>query len=116
MRVREGDPRAAPVALSPQVEERDRVLVLHRWIAGEGRDVVVVVSFDEWPKRGYAIGLPFAGSWRERFNSDVYDAFPNPSPVGNGGSVAADGPPLDGFSASARVTLPANGAVILSRG
>jgi hypothetical protein len=35
--------------------------------------------------------------------------------VGNGGSVAASGEPLDGFTASATLTLPANGVILLAR-
>jgi 1,4-alpha-glucan branching enzyme len=93
----------------------DRVLVMHRWIPGEGQDVIVVASLDENPKHGYGIGLPFPGTWFELFNSDVYDGFPNPSPIGNGGSLQADGAPLDGFAASAGLNLPANGVIVLGR-
>jgi len=93
----------------------DRVIVLHRWLEWEGRDVIVVASLDEQPKRGYGVGLPFAGEWREIFNSDVYDNFPNAGAVGNRGAVQAFGAPLDGFAASAAMTLPANGVVVLAR-
>jgi 1,4-alpha-glucan branching enzyme len=93
----------------------ERVIVLHRWVEFEGSDVMVVASLDELPKHGYAIGLPFAGTWREVFNSDVYDNFPNQGAVGNGGSVEASGGPLDGFGASAALTLPANGVIVLVR-
>ena len=106
--------RAAGARVS-HVRNYDRIIVLHRWVEGEGRDVVVVASLDEAPKHGYAIGLPFAGQWRELFNSDVYDNFPNPAAVGNGGAVQASGPPLDGFGASAALTLPANGVIVLAR-
>ncbi len=92
----------------------DRVIVLHRWVPGLGQDVVVVASLDESPKHDYWIGLPFAGAWREVCNTDFYDTFPNPNVVGNGGGVIAWGGPLDGFAASAPVTLPANGVVILT--
>jgi 1,4-alpha-glucan branching enzyme len=98
-----------------RAENFERVLIMHRWVESAGEDIVVIVSFDESPKRGYAIGLPFAGLWREIFNSDFYDVFPNPAPVGNGGSVEASGPPLDGFPASALMTVPANGALVLAR-
>lgn len=91
----------------------DRVIVLHRWIEGEGRDVVVIANLAEQPKRDYAIGLPFAGDWLELLNSDVYDNFPNAAPVGNGGRVRCWSQPLDGFSARAAVTLPANGIIVL---
>jgi 1,4-alpha-glucan branching enzyme len=91
----------------------DRVIVLHRWIEGEGRDVVVVANLAEQPKQNYAIGLPFAGDWLELLNSDAYDNFPNAAPVGNGGRVGCWSQPLDGFPARAAVTLPANGIIVL---
>jgi 1,4-alpha-glucan branching enzyme len=93
----------------------DRVIVLHRWIEGEGRDVVVIANLAEQPKRDYAIGLPFAGDWLELLNSDVYDSFPNAAPVGNGGRVHSWSQPLDGFPARAAITLPANGIIVLAR-
>ena len=106
--------RAGGVRVS-HAQNFERVIVLHRWVEGEGRDVVVIASLDEAPKHGYGIGLPFAGSWRELFNSDVYDNFPNAGAVGNGGWVDASGGPMDGFCASAALTLPANGVIILAR-
>jgi 1,4-alpha-glucan branching enzyme len=98
-----------------RVNNYDRVIVIHRWVAdgSPGRDVVAVVSFDERPKAAYAVGLPRPGRWIELFNSDVYENFPNPSPVGNGGAVFAGGPPLDGFAQSAALTIPPNGALFL---
>ncbi|MBV8119478.1 MAG: alpha amylase C-terminal domain-containing protein, partial [Alphaproteobacteria bacterium] len=74
-----------------------------------------VTSFDESPKIGYAIGLPQGGRWVELFNSDFYDRFPNPTVVGNGGALTADGPGLDGFAHSAPITIPPNGALMLTR-
>jgi 1,4-alpha-glucan branching enzyme len=98
-----------------RVNEYDRVVVLHRWVAdgGDGRDVVAVVSFGEQAKSGYGIGLPRGGKWVEAFNSDFYDGFPNAGVVGNGGAVYANGPGLDGFAQSAMITIPANGALFL---
>lgn len=114
LRRREPALRAAGARVS-RAENYDRVIVLHRWVEGAGRDIVVVASLDEAAKRGYPIGLPFAGQWRELLNSDFYDNFPNPATVGNGGAVQASGPALDGFAASAALTLPANGAIVLAR-
>jgi len=99
-----------------RVDSFGRVIVLHRWIEGQGGDVVVVASLDELPKYGYTLGLPFAGVWREIFNSDFYENFPNGATIGNGGSVSASGGALDGFAASASVTLPPNGVLVFSRG
>ncbi len=98
-----------------RINDFDRVIVVHRWVAdgSPGQDVVAVISFDERPKFGYAIGLPRSGRWIELFNSDVYDSFPNPAPIGNGGAVEASGPPLDDFAQSALITVPANGALFL---
>ncbi len=98
-----------------RVNDYDRVIVVHRWVAdgSPGRDVEAVVSFDEQPKFGYGVGLPRNGKWIEFFNSDYYDGFPNPRAIGNGGAVYASGPPLDGFAQSAALTIPANGALFL---
>jgi 1,4-alpha-glucan branching enzyme len=93
----------------------ERVIVLHRWLEGSGQDVLVIASCDELPKHGYVIGVPGEGSWREIFNSDVYDRFPNPNTIGNGGSVAAWREPRDGFEASIALTLPANGVIVLAK-
>src|SRR6516225_9797914 len=96
-----------------QSQNFERVLVLHRWMEGTGDDVVIVACFDELPKHGYTIGLPFAGRWREVLNTDAYEVFPNPNTVGNAGVVFATDAPMDGFVASATISLPANGAIAL---
>jgi 1,4-alpha-glucan branching enzyme len=98
-----------------RVNDFDRVIVMHRWVAdgSPGQDLVIVASFDENPKSGYGIGLPHGGRWLEIFNSDFYDRFPNPAVVGNGGALSADGPGLDGFAHSALIHIPANGALFL---
>ena len=114
--LRRRQPALAAEGVRPsRVNDYDRVIVVHRWVAdgGPGRDVVAVVSFDERPKFGYGVGLPRSGRWIELFNTDVYDDFPNPSPIGNGGAVTADGPAIDGFAHSAAITIPANGALFL---
>ena len=94
----------------------DRVLVLHRWLEWQGADVIIVVSFDENTKYNYRIGLPFAGAWREYLNSDYFDNLPNPDTAGNNGWIVAEAIPLDGFAASASITIPANGALFLVAG
>jgi 1,4-alpha-glucan branching enzyme len=98
-----------------RVNDYHRVIVVHRWVAdgGPGKDVVAVISFDENPKYGYSIGLPRDGEWIELFNTDYYDGFPNPQPIGNRGKIYADGSPLDGFAQSAAITIPPNGALLL---
>ncbi|MGH7046615.1 MAG: alpha amylase C-terminal domain-containing protein [Stellaceae bacterium] len=107
--------RAEGIRVS-RADNFDRIIVVHRWVAdgSSARDVVLVANLEERAKYRYSIGLPFGGDWRELFNSDYYDGFPNPAPIGNGGQVEASGPPLDGFTHSAAITLPANGVLFLA--
>jgi 1,4-alpha-glucan branching enzyme len=98
------------------VHEDNRVLAFHRWVPDAGHDVVVAVSLANSSLYGYRIGFPNGGSWREAFNSDVYDNWVNPNATGNGGAVFADDIPMHGFSYSAALTLPANGLLVFTYG
>jgi 1,4-alpha-glucan branching enzyme len=98
-----------------QVHNYDRVIAVHRWVGGEGHDVVVVASLNESTLTGYVVDLPWPGTWHEVFNSDYYDHYPNPLVAGNGGRVEADAPGQHGYPYAARMTIPANGVVILAR-
>jgi len=106
--------RADPIA-SYSADQANRVLAVQRWMPGAGRDVVVVASLNESTLDAYELGLPWPGRWREAFNSDAYDMFPNPWVAGNGGGVVADGPPRHGFAQSARLTVPANAILVFTR-
>jgi 1,4-alpha-glucan branching enzyme len=98
------------------VSNPNRVIAFHRWIEGEGRDVVVVGSLREETWYGYTLGFPTAGQWREVFNSDVYDNWVNPMVAGNGGAIEARPNPIHGFAASADIVIPANGVVVFALG
>ena len=106
--------RADPITVW---QPADRVLAYQRWVPGEGRDVVVVVSLAErtFPDGGFELGLPQPGPWHEVFNSDYYDTFPNAWVTGNGGGVEASGPGRHGFDQSAALTIPANSVLVLAR-
>jgi 1,4-alpha-glucan branching enzyme len=95
--------------------DADRVLAFHRWVPGEGHDVMVVVHLSTNDRYGYRIGFPGGGEWREVFNSDVYENWVNPDTTGNGGRVFADAWGMHGFSHSAALTLPANGLLVFAR-
>jgi 1,4-alpha-glucan branching enzyme len=97
------------------VHDENRVLAFQRWVPGEGRDVVVVVSLALETKHGYEIGFPGGGYWREVFNSDVYENWVNPRTQGNGGGVRANGPGRHGLHHSASLTLPANSLIVFAR-
>lgn len=99
----------------PQVHERDRIVVLHRWVEGEGHDVVVVASLNERALGPYPVTLPWPGQWHEVLNSDVYDGFPNAAAVGNGGAVHADPAPGFAYPFVAWMRIPPNGAIVLAR-
>lgn len=95
--------------------DRDRVLAFHRWVEGEGRDIIVVAHLSTFNRPGYRMGFPAGGEWREIFNSDVYENWVNPAAAGNGGRVFAEPQALHGFSHSAELVLPANSVLIFSR-
>jgi 1,4-alpha-glucan branching enzyme len=89
-------------------DEDNRVLAFLR------ADAVVVLSLNESTLHGYQLGMPGPGRWREAFNSDYYDHFPNPWVAGNGGSVDASGPARHGFAQSATLTIPANALLVFA--
>jgi 1,4-alpha-glucan branching enzyme len=97
------------------IHNQNRVIAFHRWLYDSGQDVIVVATLAENSWCNYGIGFPFAGSWWEVFNSDVYDNWVNPIVAGNGGEISASGPPLHGFQASANIVVPANGFVVFAR-
>ena len=95
--------------------DQNRVLAFHRWVEGEGHDVIVVAHLAPFNRFGYRIGFPSGGAWREVFNSDVYENWINPGVVGNGGLVVADPQPLHDFGYSASLVLPANSLLVFAR-
>jgi 1,4-alpha-glucan branching enzyme len=92
-----------------------RVLAFHRWIEGEGRDVVVVASLCDETYWSYELGFPRSGEWSEVFNSDVFDSYPNPQAAGNGGRIEVQGSPRHGLPASAAIVIPANAVLVFAR-
>ncbi|MBX3330017.1 MAG: alpha amylase C-terminal domain-containing protein [Nitrospira sp.] len=97
------------------VHDQNRVLAFHRWVEGQGHDVMVVVHLAPFHRFGYRIGFPCGGDWREAFNSDVYENWVNPDVVGNGGQVTADPHPMHEFVFSASLVLPANSLLVFTR-
>jgi 1,4-alpha-glucan branching enzyme len=97
------------------VHDQNRVLAFHRWVEGEGRDVMVVVHLSTFTRFDYRIGFPGGGEWGEIFNSDVYDNWVNPHVAGNGGRVVAEPYPLHECSHSTALVLPANSLLVFAR-
>ena len=79
--------------------------------AGSGV-VACVANFSGSPHYDYRLGLPVAGRWRELINSDatVYGG----SGTGNLGAIEATDQPRHGRPASAAITLPPLGVLLLS--
>lgn len=97
------------------VNEGGKVLAYHRWDAGGPRDDVIVIvnlSCNAYPN--YRVGLPRAGLWRLRCNTDWVGYSPD---FGQQGSydTTTDGGTYDGMPASATVALPPYTALILSQ-
>jgi 1,4-alpha-glucan branching enzyme len=83
------------------VNNSAKVVAYHRWDqGGAGDDVIVVANFSNTAFNNYTIGLPQAGTWRVRFNSDWvgYDsAFGNhPAWDFTGYQGSYDGMPCNG--------------------
>jgi 1,4-alpha-glucan branching enzyme len=97
------------------LDPSNRVLAFHRWIPGEGRDLVIVTSLAESTANGYGLGFPLPGRWTEVFNSDFYDHFPNPWVQGNNGTAVAQSPAMHGLPSSASITIPANSVLVFAR-
>ena len=98
-----------------RADEKAKLLAYHRWHeGGPGDDVVVVANFADRVVDDLRLGLPAAGRWRVRLNSDSPDYAPD-----FGGHEAfdteTDEDPRDGFDQSALVSVGPYGVVVLSQ-
>ena len=89
---------------------------MHRWedAGGPGNSVLVVVNMAVEPREDYRIGLPAAGTWKVRFNSDSrhYDQeFGNHPTL----DLAAEEEPYDGLPFSGVISIGPYTATILSQ-
>ncbi|QKT04539.1 1,4-alpha-glucan branching protein GlgB [Ectothiorhodospiraceae bacterium 2226] len=75
-----------------------------------GATIVVALNFTPLPRKGYRIGVPHAGFYREVMNTD--SAHYGGSDVGNGGGVMASAVPWMGREHSMEITLPPLAAVV----
>ncbi|MEX1172168.1 MAG: alpha-amylase family glycosyl hydrolase [Chloroflexota bacterium] len=55
-----------------RADDEAKILVMHRWAdGGPGDDVIVLANFADRRVDDLRIGVPAAGTWRVRFNSDA---------------------------------------------
>lgn len=97
------------------VNNTQKVVAFHRWDqGGPGDDVVVVVNMSNQVLSAYDIGLPSAGTWKVRFNSDWigYDAFFTGH---NSPDVSAQTGGQDGMPNHGAISIGPYTALILSR-
>lgn len=98
------------------VNNTDKVIAFHRWEnGGVGDDVIVVANFANRSYSSYTIGMPHAGKWRVRFNSDWkgYSADFGNQP---GYDTDAGGGPMDNMPFRANVGIGPYSVLILSQG
>jgi 1,4-alpha-glucan branching enzyme len=80
--------------------------------AKNGSCALVVLNLTPAVREDYRIGVPVAGYWRERLNSDA--AIYGGSNVGNAGGATAHATPLHGQPHSLQLRLPPLAALILT--
>ena len=92
-------------------DRANSVFAYRRMGSDEKRVLVVVVNMTPVVRHDYKIGVPYAGTWRERLNSDasVYGG----SGIGNQGAVGARNDGRHGMPASVALTLPPLAVLVL---
>jgi 1,4-alpha-glucan branching enzyme len=92
-------------------DNAEQSILSYRRIDRRGRELVVVINFTPTTYHGFRQGLPYHGIWEEVFNSDgvAYGG----SGVCNQGPIRTEKKPWHGQGASATLTLPPLGALIL---
>ena len=77
----------------------------------DGQHLICIFNFTPVPREGYRIGVPEAGCYRERLNSD--SSYYGGSDLGNSGKTQSEPTPWMGFRHSLELNLPPLGALIL---
>ncbi len=95
------------------VSDAPESIYVFRRISREGKELVVALNFTPVPRSGHSIPVPYAGQWREVFNSDEVayggGGMTNPEPL----SAPRD-PAGESLSSALTLDLPPMGCVILS--
>ena len=94
------------------LNDETKVLAYHRWMnGGPNDDVVVVANMSHNSVSDYRIGMPRAGHWTLRLNSDAKD-YSSDFADTDVFDVAADEDGIDDQPASASLTIPAYSVLI----
>ncbi|MBS0579807.1 MAG: 1,4-alpha-glucan branching protein GlgB [Proteobacteria bacterium] len=95
-------------------EDADRSVVAFLRRDAAGATALVVCNFTPVPRPAYRIGVPQAGRWQERLNSDAADY--GGSGLGNLGALQSQAVPAHGYDQSLEVGLPPLALLILTPG
>lgn len=97
------------------VDNDAKVIAFHRWMeGGPGDDVVVIMNFANNETPDYTIGLPSAGLWKVRLNSD-WDGYSDQFGNFQSYDVSAGDGGSDGLASSGVIGLGPYSVVILSQ-
>ena len=84
-------------------------------MGGPGDDVIIIANFTNTQFSNYTIGLPRAGSWKLRFNSDDPLYSEHATGFSTKAVVEATHTPRDGYAFSATFSFAAYSALIYSQ-
>jgi 1,4-alpha-glucan branching enzyme len=94
--------------------DADQSILGYRRRARNGSEALVVLNFTPVVRRGYRIGAPRPGNYREIFNSD--SRYYGGGDVGYAGTLRAQATPWMGLPCSIELTLPPLAGLILLPG
>ena len=94
-------------------DNENSVLSLVRYARDPGDFVVMLFNFTPVPRRDYRIGVPAAGHYVERLNSD--SALFGGSDLGNGGGVSTEPIAAHGFDQSLNLSVPPLSCLLLKK-
>jgi 1,4-alpha-glucan branching enzyme len=92
-------------------DDRENSVIAYLRRGSGGEELLFVINFTPMPRHNYRVGVPAAGTWAERLNSDA-TAYGG-SGVGNSGTLTSDPSPHHGRDHSLALTLPPLGALVL---
>ncbi len=97
------------------LNEESKMIAFHRCDqGGPGDDVIVVANFFHEPRDGYIIGLPSAGRWKLRFNSD-WQGYGDNFQGHPSADLLAEPGQFDGMPSHAAVSIGAYSVLIFSQ-
>lgn len=97
------------------VHNENKLIAFHRWQEGSAGDsVIVVANMANTSREGYRIGLPAAGEWQVRFNSD-WQGYDEKFGAVTTTTVSAEEGDYDGMTHNGAVNIGPYSVVILSQ-